>query len=56
VRAVNFATHFHNFYHDAPVEEVQRYVEELALWGRNVLVARFDMHHDTGIDVPKPRP
>lgn len=32
VRGIYFATHFNNFYHDAPVEEVQSYVEELELW------------------------
>lgn len=45
VRGIYFATHFHNFYHDAPLEKVQRYVEELALWGINTLSVWFDMHH-----------
>jgi len=35
VRGIYFATHFNNFYHDAPIEEVERYVEELGLWGFN---------------------
>jgi hypothetical protein len=52
VRGIYFATHFHNFYHDAPVAEVQRYIEELALWGCNALQVWFDMHHYTGIDDP----
>ncbi len=52
IRAIYFATHFHNFYHDAPVEEVCRYVEELALWGCNTLMVWFDMHHYTGCDDP----
>ena len=52
VRGMYFATHFHNFYHDAPVEEVERYVEELALWGCNALSVWFDMHHYAGIDDP----
>jgi len=55
VRGMYFATHFHNFYHDAPVEEVERYVEELALWGHNALAVWFDMHHYTGIDDPEAR-
>jgi len=33
IRGIYFATHFHNYYHDAPIEEIQHYVEELALWG-----------------------
>jgi len=52
VRGIYFATHFHNVYHDAPVESVQRYVEELALWGTNVLCVWFDMHHFAGIEDP----
>ena len=38
VRGIYFATHFHNFYHDAPVDEVQRYVEDVGLWGLNTLI------------------
>ena len=52
VRGMYFATHFHNFYHDAPVPEVERYVEDLALWGYNALAVWFDMHHYRGIDDP----
>ncbi|MBI3921086.1 MAG: hypothetical protein HY318_06690, partial [Armatimonadetes bacterium] len=52
VRGIYFATHFHNFFHDAPIEEVEGYVEELALWGCNALNVWFDMHHYTGIDDP----
>jgi len=52
VRGMYFATHFHNFYHDAPLEAVCRYVEDLALWGCNALTVWFDMHHYTGTDDP----
>lgn len=55
VRAIYFATHFHNFYHDAPIEKVCRYVEELALWGCNTLTVWFDMHHYCGIADPAAR-
>lgn len=48
-RAVYFATHFYNFYHVAPIEEVKRYIEDLALWGYNTLTMWFDMHHYDGI-------
>lgn len=51
-RGIYFATHFHNFYHDAPIEDVSRYVEQLALWGTNALVVWFDMHHFNGFDDP----
>ncbi len=53
VRGIYFATHFHNFYHDGPVEDIQRYVEELALWGCNSLMVWFDMHHFEGFDDPE---
>jgi len=44
---------FHNFYHDAPVEEVQRYVEDLGLWGFNALAFWYDMRYaGAGIDDP----
>jgi hypothetical protein len=52
VRGIYFATHFHNFYHDAPIEEVQRYVEDLGLWGFNVLCVWYDMHHFDGFEDP----
>jgi hypothetical protein len=35
VRGIYLATHFANFYETAPAEEVQEYVEDLALWGIN---------------------
>ena len=53
VRGIYFATHFHNFYHDAPVEEVQRYVEDVGLWGLNTLIVWHDMHHFNGFDSPE---
>ena len=54
VRGIYFATHFHNFYHDAPIEEVQRYVEDLGLWGFNVLGFWYDMRYaGDGFDDPK---
>jgi hypothetical protein len=52
-RGIYFATHFHNYYHEAPVDEIQRYVEDLALWGLNELAVWYDMHHFNGADDPK---
>ncbi len=48
-RMIYFATHFHNFYHDAPIEKVTEYIEELVLWGYNAISVWFDMHHYEGI-------
>ncbi len=45
VRGIYFATHFGNFYHVAPLEEVDRVIEDFALWGGNSLSVWFDMHH-----------
>ncbi len=52
VRGIYFATHFFNFYHAAPVEEVDPIIEECALWGLNQLVVWFDMHHFASLDTP----
>jgi hypothetical protein len=52
VRGIYFATHFNNFYHVAPLEEVDRIIEDFALWGGNSLTVWFDMHHFKGFDDP----
>jgi hypothetical protein len=52
LRGVYPATHFFNYYHVAPVEQLQRYMEDLALWGFNLVVFDFDMHHYSGIQDP----
>jgi hypothetical protein len=51
-RGMYFATHFFNWYHEAPIEEIERYVEDLGLWGYNTIVVWFDMHHYQGIQDP----
>ncbi len=43
-RGVYLATHFNNWYECAPLEDVERYVEDLALWGINTLWTWFDMN------------
>jgi hypothetical protein len=53
VRGIYFATHFHNYYHDAPIDEVQCYVEDVGLWGLNALIVWYDMHHFKGFDSPE---
>jgi hypothetical protein len=50
VRGIYFATHFHNFYQDAPLKAVQEYIEDIALWGFNALSVWFDMHTYRSID------
>ena len=53
VRMMYFATHFHNFYHEAPLSEIRAYIQELALWGYNSIGVWFDMHHFNGIRDPR---
>ena len=52
VRGMYFATHFHNFYHNAPLEEVYTVIDDLALRGANSLLVWFDMHHYTSMQDP----
>ena len=53
VRGMYFATHFYNYYHTAPINEIANYVEDIALWGLNTIAVWFDMHHFKGIEDPK---
>ena len=53
LRGIYFATHFYNYYQTAPVEEEERYVEELALWGVNSVLVWYDMHHFKGFADPE---
>lgn len=41
-RGVYFATHFNNYYETAPLDRIDRYVEEMALWGFDLLMVWFD--------------
>lgn len=38
-RTVYVATHFYNWYHEASIEEVKKYLEELLLWGYNAVTS-----------------
>ncbi len=42
-RGVYFASHFNNYYECAPLDELETYVEDLALWGFNTLSTWLDM-------------
>lgn len=55
IRGMYFATHFGNYYEAAPVEQIERYVEDLALWGCNTLSVWFDMHQYQGLSDPVAR-
>jgi hypothetical protein len=47
------ATHFFNWYHVAPIEEIERYMCELALWGCNALMVVFDIKLFQSINDPE---
>jgi hypothetical protein len=53
VRGMYLATHFRNYYEEAPIEEVKRYVEDLSLWGVNSYLVWFAIDAYNGIDDPK---
>ncbi len=52
LRGMYFATHFHNFYHNAPIERVYEVIEDLALRGCNAIQVWYDMHHYASISDP----
>ncbi len=53
IRGIYFATHFYNFYHMAPMEEVYNVIEDVALYGCNALRVWFDMHHYASAEDPE---
>ena len=53
LRGMYFATHFQNFYHNAPIGRVYEVIEDLALRGCNSLLVWFDMHHFSSMDDPE---
>jgi hypothetical protein len=56
LRGMYFATHFHNWYHVAPDNEIKRYTEDIALWGANAIMVIFPMINLRGWDDPQAEP
>jgi len=56
LRGMYFATHFHNWYHQAPEAEIVRYMEELALWGVNAFMVILPMINLRDWDDPQCEP
>ncbi|MHB1456792.1 MAG: discoidin domain-containing protein [Armatimonadota bacterium] len=52
VRGMYFATHFGNFYEAAPLDDVDKIIEDLALWGTNSLMVWFDQHQFNDFNDP----
>ncbi len=55
LRAIYAATHFMNFYEAAPAQEVQAYIEDLGLWGANVVIVHFPTWTFQGFGDPAAR-
>jgi len=53
LRGMYYATHFFNWYHMAPHEEILRYTEDLALWGINAIGTIFPIIDLKGWDDPR---
>ena len=53
LRGMYYATHFFNWYHMAPQEEILRYTEDLALWGINAIGTIFPIIDLKGWDDPR---
>jgi hypothetical protein len=56
LRGMYFATHFHNWYHQASEPEIARYMEDLALWGVNAIMVAFPFINLKGWDDPQAEP
>jgi hypothetical protein len=56
LRGMYFASHFHNWYHQASPAEISRYVEDLALWGVNAIKVIFPMINLQDWDDPQAAP
>lgn len=56
LRGMYFASHFHNWYHQATEAETLRYIEDLALWGVNALWTAFPAMNLRGWDDPEAGP
>ena len=52
MRGIYLATHFNNFYEAASPEELERYVEDLSLWGFNLLALAYPHWQYAGYDDP----
>jgi hypothetical protein len=53
LRGMYFASHFYNFYHAAPMEEIYPVIADLALRGCNTLMLCFGVQHYTSAKTPE---
>ncbi len=55
VRGVYLAVHGGNFYEAAPAADIERYIEDLALWGLNAVACHFPPQQFESLDDPAAR-
>ena len=55
IRGMNVCTHFNNWYETANDAERKRYLEDMALWGENVMIVYFPSPWVKGFDDPVAR-
>lgn len=55
MRGIYLANHFNNYYEAASPEEIERYIEDLALWGYNLLSLGFPHWQYDSYDDPAAR-
>ena len=53
VRGMHLASHFYNFWHVAPMEDVMPFIEDLALWGCNTLMLCLAPQHYRSFKSPE---
>jgi len=53
LRGMYFASHFHNWYQEAPEPQVIRYMEDITLWGVNAVKIAFPFINLQGWDDPQ---
>jgi len=51
-RATYFSIHFYNWYYQAETEELEKYVEEIMLWGYNTIVCIIPLVNFNSCDEP----
>jgi len=52
-RGMYFANHFHNWYYMSSDDELNRYTEDMALWGINAIMTSYPLLNLTGWDDPE---
>lgn len=55
IRGIYLSTHFGNFYESASRQEVERYIEDLSLWGTNFVLLHFPHWQYASYDDPAAR-